>query len=272
MDAPLGNRPMAPSPDLIDQQLERLEKQFQEASSELRDLRKKLITETQAELDEIKDEWHGVHYKWWVLTLSGVLGFFVLCYTLYTNLGWVADHRQLPTGSDWVLRHLPAVNVLPVLSWGWFGLHIYAGAAAILYYPRRMPFLLFMLGLFIAIRSVFIFLSPIGAPELMMDMSKMDFLFSQIMGTWTFNNEFVFSGHTSIPFLFFLFFETRGLKTLCLIGSIVMGVCVLLSHNHYTVDVLGAYFVSYSIYKLSEWLYYGYIRPLFQVLPSRIRH
>ena len=48
-----------------------------------------------------------------------------------------------------------------------------------------------------------------------------------------------------------------------------MGTCVLLSHNHYTVDVLGAYFVSYSIYVLAERLYYGWIRPLFQVQPSR---
>ena len=102
----------------------------------------------------------------------------------------------------------------------------------------------------------------------MMDMSKLDFLFSYLIGTWTFQNEFVFSGHTSIPFLFFLFFETFWLKLLLMSGSIVMAVCVLLSHNHYSVDVLGAYFVSYSIYVLAGKLY-GYIQPLFLTLPSR---
>ncbi len=260
------------SPDLIEEQLARLERQFQETTRELRGLRQKLVVETKAEIQEITDEWHGVHTKWWAITLSGVLGLFVLSYFLYTNLGWSADQRVMPTGSDWLLKRLPIINVLPILSWGWLALHIYAGGAAILYYPRRMPFLIFMLSLFIAIRSVFISLSPIGPPKDMMDMSKLDFLFSQIMGTWTFQNEFVFSGHTSIPFLFFLFFETYWLRTLCLTGSIVMGLCVLLSHNHYTVDVLGAFFVSYSIYRLSEWAFYGYIRPLFQILPTRVRY
>lgn len=258
--------------DLLEKKIQRLEEQFLDSARELKDLRLKILQETQAEINEIKDEWHGVHYKWWVITLSGVLGLFLLSYFLYTNLGWVADQRSLPTGSDWLLKRLPVVNVLPMLSWGWLILHLYAGGAAIAYYPRRIPFLLFMLSLFILIRTLFIFLSPIGAPAGMMDMSKLDFLFSRIMGTYTFNNEFVFSGHTSFPFLFFLFFETFWLKLLLLTGSLTMGVCVLLSHNHYTVDVLGAYFVSYSIFVLSEKIYYGYIKPLFQVLPTRNRH
>ena len=262
-----------PSADL-EAQIRRLEERFLESARELADLReqlgRKLLRGGQAELEEIKDEWHGVHYKWWVITLAGVAGFFLTSYLLYTRLGWVADHRTLPTGDDWVLRHLPVVNVLPVLSWGWFGLHLFAVSCAMLYYPRRMPFLLFTLAVYLAIRAAFVFLSPIGAPAGMLDMSKLDYIFSKIMGAWTFNNEFVFSGHTGIPFLFFLFFETRGLKTLMFAGSLAMAVCVLLSHNHYTVDVLSAYFVTYAIYKLSESIYYGLIRPLFQLLPSPI--
>jgi len=106
----------------------------------------------------------------------------------------------------------------------------------------------------------------------MVDMRQLDFLMARLLGRWTFMNEFIFSGHTGIPFLFFLFFETRWLKASMLAGSLTMGVCVLLSRNHYTVDVLAAYLVTYSIYKLSDRLYYGYIRPLFQVLPSSIRN
>jgi hypothetical protein len=30
-----------------------------------------------------------------------------------------------------------------------------------------------------------------------------------------------------------------------------MGTCVLLARNHYTIDVIGAYFVTYAIYRLS---------------------
>lgn len=256
------------TPDL-EEEFKRLERRFLESAEELKSLRLKLLQETRAEIEEIKDEWHGVHYKWWVITLSGILALFVLSYSLYTHTGWAADHRTLPSGSDWLLRLLPVVNTLPMLSWGWFALTLCAAGAAIAYYPRRMPFLIFLMAVFVAVRSLFISLSPIGPPAGMMDMSKLDYLFARLMGTWTFQNEFVFSGHTSIPFLFYLFFETKGLRATLLSGSLVMGVCVLLSHNHYTVDVLGAYFVSYSIYILSERLYYGWIRPLFQLKPSR---
>lgn len=254
----------------LDEHIRKLEQRFLESARELQDLREKLVQTTQSQIEEIKDEWHGVHYKWWVITLAGVLALLTTSYLLYTRLGWEADQRALPVGSDWVLRHLPVVNVLPVLSWGWFALHLYAAGAAVLYYPRRMPFLAFLIAVYLVVRSAFVFLSPIGAPMGMLDMSKLDFIFSKIMGSWTFNNEFVFSGHTGIPFLFFLFFETPWLKRVMLAGSLTMGVCVLLSRNHYTVDVLAAYLVSYSIYKLSESLYYGYIRPLFQISPSRI--
>ncbi|MBI5623411.1 MAG: phosphatase PAP2 family protein [Elusimicrobia bacterium] len=263
---------MTPTQEAVHERLEVLERRFLESAEEVRTLRSRLVYETKAELSEIKDQWHGVHTKWWAITFSGVLVFFVLCYAFYTQLGWVADQRRLPMGSDWLLKHLPLVNTLPVLSWGWLGLHLVLGGAAIAYYPRRIPFLMFLLGVYIFIRTLFVFLSPIGAPADMMDMRKLDFLFSRIMGTWTFNNEFVFSGHTGIPFLFYLFFETRGLKALCLAGSLTMGVCVLLSRNHYTVDVLGAYLVSYSIFKLSETLFYRYIRPLFLTRPSPDRY
>jgi hypothetical protein len=225
---------------------------------------------TRKEVGDIRDEWHDVHYRWWVITLSGVLFFFFLSYSFYTQLGWVADQRILPKGSDWVLRHLPLVNVLPVLSWGWFTLHLYAAWVAITRYPKRMPFLMFMLGLYMIVRTLFIFLSPIGPPEGMVDMRERDIIFSRLLGKYTFTNEFIFSGHTSIPFLFFLFFEEPFRKTVMFCGSLTMGLCVLLSHNHYTVDVLAAFPMSYSIYVLSDRWYQRFIHPLFQETRSRL--
>jgi hypothetical protein len=103
-----------------------------------------------------------------------------------------------------------------------------------------VPFLAFTLATYMVVRTAFVFLSPIGHPVGMVDMRVHDFLFSRLLGTWTFMNEFVFSGHTAVPFIFFLFFRSRGLKALMLAGSLTMGVCVLLSRNHYTVDVLAA--------------------------------
>ena len=170
----------------------------------------------------------------------------------------------MPVGDDWLLRRLPLANTLPILSWGWFALHIYASAVAVLYTPKRVPFLVYMLAVYLIVRTAFVFLSPIGHPAGMVDMRLHDYIFSRILGTWTFTNEFVFSGHTAIPFLFCLFFKNRNMKLLMLAGSITMAVSVLLSRNHYTVDVLAAFLVGYAIYGISQTTYERWLVPLFE--------
>ena len=251
----------------------RLELRFQEALEELRSLRGRLREaeslgeRTRAEISEIRDEWDAIHYRGWIGVLAGVIVFLFATYAFYMNLGWYADTRALPVSSDWLLDRLPIVNVVPLLSWGWLALHLYAIGTALLYYPRRLPFLIFLLGLYLLIRTVYVFLSPIGAPEAILHMGEFDVLFPLVAGVYTFQNEFIFSGHTAIPFLFALFFDTRTQKTVMLAGSITMAVAVLLTRNHYTVDVISAWFMGYAIYVLSERLYFWYLRPLFLALP-----
>ncbi len=250
--------------DQIEERLKALERLMADSARELGELRRRLPRAARAEIEQIEGQWAGVHYKWWVATLAGLLALFTLSYAFYTKLGWVADQRSLPVGSDWLLRRLPVVDTLPMLSWGWFALHLYAVGAAVAYWPKRVPFLVYLLTLYMLVRTAFVFLSPIGHPVGMVDMRVHDWIFSRILGRWTFMNEFVFSGHTAIPFLFFLFFPSRGLKTLMLAGSVTMAVCVLLSRNHYTVDVLAAYLVGYALHGIAESSYGRWVAPLFQ--------
>jgi hypothetical protein len=219
------------------------------------------------EISEIRDEWDAIHYRGWIAVLAGVVVFLLAAYAFYMNLGWYADHRALPESSDWLLDRLPLVNVVPLLSWGWLALHVYAVAIALLYYPRRLPFLIFLLGVYLCVRTLYVFLSPIGAPEAILHMGEFDVLFPLVAGVYTFQNEFIFSGHTAIPFLFALFFDSRLQRTVMLAGSVTMAVSVLLTRNHYTVDVISAYFMGYAIYVLSKRLYFWQLRPLFLAVP-----
>jgi hypothetical protein len=248
----------------------RLESRFQEALDELRSLRVRLreadrglADRTRAEISEIRDEWDAIHYRWWIGVLAGVIVFFFAAYAFYMNLGWYAEGRSLPVSSDWLLDRLPVVNLVPLLSWGWLALHVYALATAFLYYPRQLPFLFFLLGVYLYVRTVYVFLSPLGAPESILLMGELDVLFPLVAGVYTFQNEFIFSGHTAIPFLFALFFETRLQKTIMLAGSLAMAAAVLLTRNHYTVDVISAWLMGWAIFALSERLYFQFLRPLF---------
>lgn len=256
-----------PPPESLETHVARLEDRVRESAEDLRALRGRLRAraraDVRAELEEIRDGWEEIDHKWWVLVVAGLVAFVLAAYAFYANLGWYADQRSLPLSSDWLLDRLPQIDVVAVLSWGWLALHAWALGVALLYYPRKLPFLLFLLGVYLCVRTVFVFLSPIGAPERILDMRQLDSLFPLVAGTWTFQNEFVFSGHTAIPFLFFLFFETRVQKAVMLIGALVMAAAVLLTHNHYTVDVVAAFFMGYAIYALSLALFFRAIRPLF---------
>ena len=65
--------------------------------------------------------------------------------------------------------------------------------------------------------------------------------------------DYFFSGHTGLPFLLtLLFWDNVFLRVLFFVSSIFFGVVVLLGHLHYSIDVLSAFFITYTIYHLSE--------------------
>lgn len=69
----------------------------------------------------------------------------------------------------------------------------------------------------------------------------------------TSSNDLFFSGHTGLPFLFALiFWKYKIPRYVFTVSSGIAGVAVLLSHVHYTIDVLGAYFITYTIYVISK--------------------
>lgn len=44
---------------------------------------------------------------------------------------------------------------------------------------------------------------------------------------------------------------------------IISGIAQSQTENHYTVDVISAYFICYAIYSLSRKVYFSHLRPLF---------
>ncbi len=241
----------------VEDQIAALEHRIRETAEELGALRRRLrpAVRARAEAAEIRDAWDGLSGRWRFALLAGLVAFVLAGYLFYMNLGWYADQRSLPPSSDWLLDRLPLFNLVFMLSWGWLALHAFAAGAAALYEPRRLPFLLFLLGIYLFVRTVFVFLSPIGAPVAILDMREFDALFAAVAGEYTFQNEFIFSGHTAVPFLFALFFRRPAHRAVMFAGSLAMAVSVLVTRNHYTVDVISAYLVGYAIFALSAALW-----------------
>lgn len=79
-------------------------------------------------------------------------------------------------------------------------------------------------------------------------------------------NDLFFSGHTGSPFLLALLFWNLPIwRYVSLIISGIMAYAVLSMRIHYSIDVIGAFFITYGIYHLSI-LFHHYLENIFSRL------
>ena len=77
---------------------------------------------------------------------------------------------------------------------------------------------------------------------------------NSLLISFFYKNDLFFSAHTGIPFLAFLLFnkDNKWISYFFLISSFIMALTVLFMHVHYSIDVFAAYFITYSIYKVTD--------------------
>lgn len=116
--------------------------------------------------------------------------------------------------------------------------------------PATIPFTLKSLAVFVSVRALFVSLTHIAQfPEHIAVTSKFLFFFST-------GGDLFFSGHTGVPFLLALiFWKDLRLRILFIATSIFFGIIVLMGHLHYTIDVAGAFFITYTIFHISQYMF-----------------
>lgn len=114
--------------------------------------------------------------------------------------------------------------------------------------PKKIPFTLKAVSLFILVRSVFVSITHLGPFPTQAEIGPINFLTALMAG-----GDYFFSGHTGLPYLLtLLFWDNFFLRVFFFGSSIFFGAIVLLGHLHYSIDVLAAFFITYSIYRLAE--------------------
>ncbi len=148
--------------------------------------------------------------------------------------------------TDIVLSNTRVFDVDGIFVYGAITFWIFV-AFLCLYRPQRIPFVASSVALFTLVRSVFIVLTHIGPyPTYLV-------VHSYIMSRFAFGGDLFFSGHTGLPFLLALiFWRDVRLRIFFIASSLLFGVVVLLAHLHYSIDVLSAFFITYSIYRMAE--------------------
>ncbi len=152
--------------------------------------------------------------------------------------------------TDIILSNIPAFDVNDLYV---YGLMLLTGFITFLCltHPKRVPFVLFSLALFVVIRSFFNSLTHLApypipfAPDFGTTITKVFF-----------GGDLFFSGHTGVPFLMgLLFWRETVLRYFFLLCSAFFAVVVLLGHLHYSIDVAAAFFITYTIYAIARWLF-----------------
>jgi len=151
--------------------------------------------------------------------------------------------------NDIILQQIPAIDVsMPIFIVTW--------AMAILLIIRALQspaiFITYLYG-FIGLnilRFISIMLFPFDPPAELIPIT--DPIANHFYGQTYITKDLFFSGHTATQFLFFMCLQKRSDKIMALIGTIAMGVLVLIQHVHFTIDVVCAPFFAYLCYIISR--------------------
>src|SRR3989344_2293603 len=152
--------------------------------------------------------------------------------------------------TDLILDNVPVVNVNFVFTDGAMFFVLFL-AAVVLYEPKRIPFTVKSVALFIIIRSAFVTLTHLAPPLGRSYIDPTDILYRVSSG-----DDLFFSGHTGLPFLIaIILWQHKPLRYAFLALTLISGTSVLLGHLHYSIDVFSALFITYGIFHISRWLF-----------------
>lgn len=153
---------------------------------------------------------------------------------------------------DLILDHIPAIDLSLIYVWLMIAVLVTYFVYPFLYNPRKIHYIIGIFSVFILIRAGFVVLTHLKIPsDAITDISWSPFFYD----FFSFNNYLFFSGHVGTPFLGFLIFKSKRMKIFMLSSSIILAFTVLFMHVHYSIDVLAAYFITYTIYKIGDFMF-----------------
>lgn len=185
---------------------------------------------------------------------------FVISFVLsavFLLLGLVANFYAGTYATEWasnsvkdiILNNIPVFDVdltflyAPLILWLFV-------AILILYEPRKIPFTVKSIALFMVIRSVFSVLTHMGPfpDQIAFNVSPDNWI-----NYFIFGGDLFFSAHTGLPFLMALvFWDKKPLRIIFILTALFFGAIVLMGHLHYSIDVLSAFFITYTIYHIAS--------------------
>ncbi len=153
-----------------------------------------------------------------------------------------------PVSPDLLLAHLPAVDASLVYWWGAAAFAVFAALTALLRERDRLAYFARAYAILIAARACLMTLTPLHIPAGAISVDS-GLIYSSFGSKLTVHHDLFFSMHTASPFLAALLFRDRWARLTGIAFAVLMGATVLLLKTHYSLDVAGAFLVTYSLYR-----------------------
>ena len=192
---------------------------------------------------------HFAHFSDKVFFHSFLFSILLLIVSLFVNYyaSLYATKMASASVTDIVLSNIRVYDVTNIFVYGPWIFWIFL-AVVTMFKPYRIPFMVKNIALFVLIRSFFITLTHIGPFPTTAAIDS-----TRLITDFTSGGDLFFSAHTGLPFLMALvFWKDEILRYVLLATSVFFGAVVLMGHLHYTIDVVAAFFITYSIYCLAE--------------------
>jgi len=226
-----------------------------------------------AQVEKYSKPWQG-EFKWRVFFgyLAAAIAFRYLCHSLMLIPVLLNELRSAPTVPDLLLSLVPRLDWLA--HWNYYlWIACYFPPALYLLYRDRKLFARFIIidGVISLTRGLMIPLTglgpPVGAdlnalrpfslwPTWWQLVNPYRALIGDTAGIYLTKDMF-FSGHIATTFLLYLFARRLGKKEsrVFLALQVFSLLVVFFSHLHYTIDVIGAYAITFTLFTLgNRWL------------------
>lgn len=188
--------------------------------------------------------------KKFVWSFCASFAFLFISFVINYYAGIYATERASNAVTDIILSNIRVYDVDRIFIYGPFVLWLFVAIFAV-QEPKRVPFILKSIALFVVIRSVFITLTHIGPFPTEVVLAQSD-----LIKKFAFGGDLFFSAHTGLPFLMALiFWKDKYLRWIFIAASIFFGIIVLMGHLHYSIDVLAAFFITYSIFHIAVYVF-----------------
>jgi hypothetical protein len=201
--------------------------------------------------------------------VAGALAFRYAAYAAMTAMALWAERRPAPTLPDVVLSALPYVAWVDRVNYVlWLAVYLPLALLLLRGDPRRWVRYMVTGGLVSLSRGVCIVLTGLGVPdpahagpgigdrafgEALLELLSPLGVFQRGAIAAYLTQDLFFSGHVATIFLLFLYLRDRPvLRRVALAATLVVTATVLLAHLHYSIDVVGAWAVTFALYALRE--------------------